>query len=606
MPLTLGTNISALKAQRRLGEATSGVQRSFERLASGLRINRASDDAAGLSVSSSLEVKARIFGRAALNISDAQSLLIVTDSTLSGVGEILTRMSELAQQAANGTFSSAQRTNLTTEFAQLSSEIERISGSTQFNNLNLLDGGRSSRAATSAMSGLATVQSAFISSDGRFEVASVTNGFTIRDRDTGDVRTVSAGLGNITVAGTLDNGDIVFSDSSSNIYRYRYEEQSTTKIVNSAGASASSLLATISGDGSTLVFQTSGSNYQDGGSALTGASSNGDGLYRVFKLDLASGGVRQVRPAGAFSAYDSIHVSQSGSFISVVEAGTSLTTIDTRGAQFTSRSTAGQDSATAIGILDNGVSYFYESAVGIDGLYAFDFTANTTRLLRYVSSAFFAAKARFSADGSTLSFLDTANYVGQNSTGVRQLYQLDLQTGSIQQRTNYTTQSAIGAGPAAISADGLTIVVRSAAGTGLDEIDASANNLDFNFEVGAGAQGSISTSLRSLLSTLRGIDSFTLSSAVAARSALYRMNKNIEAVAQSRSVVGASMSRLAIAQNLVTTQRDEARSAQSRIRDIDVADEAGRVAVNQIRQQAASAVLAQANQQPALVLQLLR
>jgi flagellin-like hook-associated protein FlgL len=138
--VTLGKNVSSLRAQRALNDATSQLSKTYERLSSGLRINRASDDAAGLAVADTLNVKSRLFAQSSRNINDGVSLLNIGDSALGEVSSVLTRMIELAEQAANGTFSSTQRSSLNKEFTQLREEIYRIGQTTEFNGIRLFAG----------------------------------------------------------------------------------------------------------------------------------------------------------------------------------------------------------------------------------------------------------------------------------------------------------------------------------------------------------------------------------------------------------------------------------------------------------------------------------
>ena len=141
MPITINTNIASLNAQRRLSVSTSSLQKSFERLSSGLRIVRAADDAAGLSIAESLRADQRIASVAIRNANDGISLISIADGALSEMGNVLARMAELAEQSANGIFAPAQRSALQSEFQALGSEIERIAFTTTFNGLNLLSGG---------------------------------------------------------------------------------------------------------------------------------------------------------------------------------------------------------------------------------------------------------------------------------------------------------------------------------------------------------------------------------------------------------------------------------------------------------------------------------
>ena len=141
MAVTINTNVASLNAQRRLGASSSALSKTFERLSSGLRIVRASDDAAGLAIADSLRADTRIAGVAIRNANDGISLISIADGALAEMSNVLTRMSELAEQSANGIFASTQRSALQSEFTALGSEIERIAVTTTFNGLNLLSGG---------------------------------------------------------------------------------------------------------------------------------------------------------------------------------------------------------------------------------------------------------------------------------------------------------------------------------------------------------------------------------------------------------------------------------------------------------------------------------
>lgn len=143
MAITINTNIASLNAQRRLEQSTGSLTRSFERLSSGLRIVRASDDAAGLSIADSLRADQRIASVAVRNANDGISLITIADGALSEIGNTLARMAELAEQSANGVLSTSQRSAIQAEFTQLGSEIERIAQTTSFNGIGLLSGGAS-------------------------------------------------------------------------------------------------------------------------------------------------------------------------------------------------------------------------------------------------------------------------------------------------------------------------------------------------------------------------------------------------------------------------------------------------------------------------------
>lgn len=138
--LRINTNVAAINTQRQVRLADHGVSKALERLSSGLRVNRASDDAAGLAISEGLRGQVRGSQRAAANMQDAISLVNVADGALTEVHSALQRMRELAVQAANGTLSTADRAANQAEFAALQAEIGNIAANTSFNNRALFVG----------------------------------------------------------------------------------------------------------------------------------------------------------------------------------------------------------------------------------------------------------------------------------------------------------------------------------------------------------------------------------------------------------------------------------------------------------------------------------
>jgi len=131
-------NISALNTNRQLGFNNVQTSKSLEKLSSGYRINRAGDDAAGLAISEKMRGQIRGLEQASRNAQDGISLIQTAEGALNETHSILQRMRELAVQASNGTYTTADRTSLQGEMTQLSSEITRIAGETEFNKSKLL------------------------------------------------------------------------------------------------------------------------------------------------------------------------------------------------------------------------------------------------------------------------------------------------------------------------------------------------------------------------------------------------------------------------------------------------------------------------------------
>ena len=140
MASVINTNIASLNAQRNLTTSASALTTSLQRLSSGLRINSAKDDAAGMAISSRMTSQINGLNQAARNANDGISLAQTAEGSLNAISDNLQRMRELTVQSANATNSATDRASLQSEFSTLSAEIGRVANSTQFNGVNLLDG----------------------------------------------------------------------------------------------------------------------------------------------------------------------------------------------------------------------------------------------------------------------------------------------------------------------------------------------------------------------------------------------------------------------------------------------------------------------------------
>ncbi|MBI4682655.1 MAG: flagellin FliC [Nitrospirae bacterium] len=140
MGLIVNTNLLSLNAQRNVKNTQNSLSTSVERLSSGLRINSAKDDAAGMAISMKLSAHIRSLNQAVRNAQDGISVVQTAEGGMNEIHNILTRMRELATQSSTGTLSTSDRSALQTEFSNLKDEITRISDTTEFNGLKLLDG----------------------------------------------------------------------------------------------------------------------------------------------------------------------------------------------------------------------------------------------------------------------------------------------------------------------------------------------------------------------------------------------------------------------------------------------------------------------------------
>jgi flagellin len=198
--LSINTNISSLTAQNNVSKTANALTSAITRLSSGLRINSASDDAAGLAISDRMTAQVNGLNQAARNANDGISLAQTADGALSSVSDNLQRIRQLAVQSANATNSASDRASLQLEVTQLQSEIDRVATQTQFNGINLLDGSFTAKAfQVGANAGqtitVASIASARSSALGQFQ------GFSLTNQSIGTANATPAAA-TVTVGGT--------------------------------------------------------------------------------------------------------------------------------------------------------------------------------------------------------------------------------------------------------------------------------------------------------------------------------------------------------------------------------------------------------------------
>ena len=137
--LAIKNNLMAVNAARHLGQSYDALSRSVERLSSGLRINSAKDDAAGLAVRELMRADIAVIQQGARNAQDGISMLQTIEGAMATIDDALVRMQQLAEQAATGSYSTAQRAIMENEFSEMRQEIDRVAGATTFNGINMLD-----------------------------------------------------------------------------------------------------------------------------------------------------------------------------------------------------------------------------------------------------------------------------------------------------------------------------------------------------------------------------------------------------------------------------------------------------------------------------------
>ena len=200
MGLRVNTNIASLNAQRHMANVTNRIQGNYSRLASGLRIASAADDAAGLAISERMRSQIRSFSVAARNAQDGLSLAQTAEGALGEVSNILSRMRELAMQSSNGTLSANDRTTIDAEFEELKSEINRIATETEFNGTALLEGTNTAVTIQVGIDAGETIQLAMV------DVQTGATGLNVAALDTADQANAIIALGAIDTAIDTVNG----------------------------------------------------------------------------------------------------------------------------------------------------------------------------------------------------------------------------------------------------------------------------------------------------------------------------------------------------------------------------------------------------------------
>ena len=186
MPLVVNTNVGAMNAQRYLTNNTNGLSKSMEKLASGYRINRAGDDAAGLQVSEKMRAQMRGSQKALDNVQDGINMLNIADGTMQSITDAVQRMRELAVQAANDTYSTAQRSAMQTEYDSLVSGVTQMADAAEFNGIKLLNSSTPSELKLQITANEGGTSDDLDIVSGLLDIADITSGISSGDLSTHD------------------------------------------------------------------------------------------------------------------------------------------------------------------------------------------------------------------------------------------------------------------------------------------------------------------------------------------------------------------------------------------------------------------------------------
>ncbi len=618
MPITLGLNLSSLKTQTQLSRTSDELSNVFTRLSSGQRINKASDDAAGLAIADSLNADSRVYAQGVRNLNDGISVLNIADGALQELTNITFRLTELAEQAANGTLGSSQRASLDEEAQALKKEYLRISKTTEFNGRKLFDGqygvlslqaGYGTNAVLGnglgGAIGTGEFDSAVSYAIGSLPEALITGDFNndghtdfISSDRSSDALYINLGTGDggfaeaITQAdtdymSTLDSADV----NNDGILDLVAVEPTNDRIAFYLGNG--------NGTFATATFYDMGNSTYDS----KFGDFNGDGNIDIATIDLVDNNIAVHLGGGdgTFSAYGTYSVGNNP--LSMEVADFNGDGLDDIVAAINSDGTINVVLANGDGSLSTATSYAAGSSPGPvivadtnnDGIVDIIAGARGTGHIGVFlgnGDGTFQSRNSYAVGGFTeFHNLAAGDFDGDGNVDIASANNTDSTIsillgngdGTYQQETNFSTGGQLGWLVADdLNADGVVDLA----------VVSDANN---SVEI---YNGSTTTGVAPLLD-------FSLSTIVDAKHALSRFQQKLTHLSEQHGQIGAFQSRIEVAEKVLKVSTENFKAAESRIRDADIAQESSQLTRLNILQQSAAAVLGQANLQPQLVLQLL-
>jgi flagellin len=613
MPQVINTNVASLNAQRNLTTSQGQMATALQRLSSGLRINSAKDDAAGLAISERFTTQIRGLNQAVRNANDGISLSQTAEGALAETGTALQRIRELAIQSANSTNSASDRAALNAESAQLLAEVQRIAQTTQFNGQNILDGSFSSAQFQVGANANQTIsfgiQGATTNSLGAYQATSAAvndqafdgAGFAINGVEIGvSAQTSAAGVTadsatakatainakanstGVTATATnevvgaapiarsgLANGALQINGVSvgaiardaNAVTQGRNTATAINAVANQTGVTATADAST----GALTLTAADGRNI-----ALTSTAGDAAGATAIFN---ATG--LDVSDAGNATGNDSFTLQVGGAFDSTAPAAGSLTdgdtfTLDGLTYEFSTDATVTGNNVR-VAVVDGATANDVADAIytAVHG----QFTAGNTSVdtVNPAAATLTFTNSKLGANGTFAGYSE--NVVGGGGAGA-------------------LVQTDVGAGTNA--ADGLGNTTRGTLTLSSSE----------NFTLSGGDLGH--AGLAAANPSLTRLDTVDISTVDGANAAIAVLDGALSQVTSIRADLGAVQNRFASTISNLQTTSENLSASRSRILDADFAAETASLTRAQILQQAGTAILAQANSIPQNVLSLLR
>lgn len=524
--MIINHNMNALNAHRNMNVNNTAAGKSMEKLSSGLRINRAGDDAAGLAISEKMRGQIRGLTQASRNASDGISMIQTAEGALSETQNILQRMRELSVQSSNDTNTSEDRASIQKEIEQLTEEIDRIGNNTEFNTQSLLKGDGSTKLEDSGV-----------------KIGTIEKG--------SDVKTTEAKVTLKTAINTTKTFKVELSGKEIQLK------------VGDAGATAAT-------------------NAKSMEEQLKKAIENDDSLRGQYTVSLNGNGDEVTIEAVKGGDFEG----GKGSILVKTVTGDAVTVNGTANSDGTKAITGKTEAATAASI-----------EVDLQGLAA----AIQTDKSAIVGTGITIGKTQ-------IEFYDATQgaYSGK-AVGV-DISQVNDENDFAQAIIDQTKGKIEGAEIEAKQDVGLTVKSLDKGANSTVNVQDGAKNEGFEatFQVGANSNQTISISIGDMRADALGVKNVDLKTAEGSQKATATIQAAIEKVSTERAGLGAVQNRLEYTISNLDNTTENLTSAESTLRDVDMAKEMMTFSKNNILNQAAQAMLAQANQQPQNVLSLLR
>ncbi len=547
MPMVVQHNMSAINANNKMNVNVAGLKKSTEKLSSGYQINRAGDNAAGLAISEKMRSQIRGLSQATKNANDGISLIQTAEGGLNETHSILQRMRELAVQSANGTYTQEDRDAIQLEADALKSEIDRISTSTEFNTQQLLDG---------SLSGAGGDTNNYGAKYGIVET-------TLADLKGAVLTSNIAGVKVTTAFGASGKGgenaiwDATGKELKLNLVEGRsYTQSDIDELIKNATQNKDAGQTGVPAEISLKLKNGVMTATAAGSTAVTEAGVRASVTDAIELLKLVGGGT-----AGAHGSSDSITFTANsyGAMNGTTpSASVAKITINTVGVD------AGKESVT----IDTG-----KAATDTTGA---EITINLATGVKYSEKDIenLLAKEGFDYD---VKLTDTKNTDGDNDGYV------------------YFN----------VAAKSNQLELTGGKGVGKDAIGATGEGLTFQIGANGVEDQRVTLNIDDMGANALGVANVDVSDRDSANKAIDTIDSAISKVSMQRAGLGALQNRLEYTVNNLTTTNENLTNAESTIRDTDMATEMISYTKFNILQQASQAMLAQANQQPQAVLQLL-